>query len=77
MTEPSSFAEVISLWPSTVEMARDLSVKEVTVRAWRARGIPGSYWLPIAQKAAERGIANVTVERLAFLGSPARHAAAE
>lgn len=68
--ELHSFADVIALWESPAEMARDLTgVTDITVRSWRRRGIPGDYWQEIVDAAARRGYAGVTHELLARLGA--------
>lgn len=64
-----SFAAIISEWPSAAALARDLGEKEVTVRAWRARGIPGAYWNRIVAAAQARDLATVTLERLALVAA--------
>lgn len=52
---PASFADVIALWPTAVELAAALGVEAVTVRAWRVRGIPAQYWLAVAEAARATG----------------------
>lgn len=53
---PESFSAVIRLWDSAASLARDLGLKEVTVRAWRTRdAIPPEYWKAIEAAAAARG----------------------
>ena len=52
---PSSFADVINLWPSANDLAVVLDVEAVTVRAWRRRGIPARYWSAVAQAARVTG----------------------
>jgi hypothetical protein len=70
MTTADSFAAIIELWPSAAELSRDLTyVKEVTVRAWKVRGIPAEYWAEIATAALARGIRGVTIKRLARLAA--------
>ena len=71
-----SFAAVIARWESAAELAREMSVKEVTVRAWKVRGIPGRYWHDIVARASARGFEDVTIERLARLAAESPHEAA-
>ena len=69
---PTSFAEVIALWPCANELAAVLDVEAVTVRAWRKRGIPARYWAAVALAAR---VTNRPVDErlLAELGSLRRH----
>lgn len=64
-----TFLDVIALWPTSVEMARDLHVRDVTVRAWRARGIPAHRWQDVARAARRRGF-RVTLNMLASMAEP-------
>jgi len=42
----NSFRDVIDLWPSMAEMARQAHVTHGTVKQWRRRNsIPSRYWL--------------------------------
>ena len=68
-TATQDWGGVISLWPSSAALASDAHVSVITARSWRRRGIPGRYWKTISAAAARRGIAGVTVERLAQLGA--------
>lgn len=68
MTEPKTFAEVVELWPTAVELANDLDVKEVTVRAWKARGIPAEYWKAIESAAMKRGL-SISVDSLSIIAA--------
>lgn len=69
MVEIQTFADVIGKWPSAVALADDLGVKEVTARAWRARGIPAEYWTGIVASAEKRGIEGITLEVLASIAA--------
>lgn len=67
---PSTFAEVVSMWPTAVDLAQDLGILEGTARAWRARNaIPPAYWQEIALAAEKRGFTDVTVELLAGIAA--------
>ncbi|MBR9766003.1 MAG: hypothetical protein GYB53_21430 [Rhodobacteraceae bacterium] len=58
---------VFELWPSVAQMARDLGEKDVTVRAWKARGsIPAGQDVKLVKAASELGKA-LTYEHLARL----------
>lgn len=65
---PTTFAEVIALWPSATDLAAILDVEAVTVRAWRRRGIPARYWSAVAL-AARVSSRPVDERLLAELGS--------
>jgi hypothetical protein len=69
MADFQTFSDVIGLWPSATELARDLGVKEVTARAWKARGIPAQYWADLVSAANNRNLTGVTFERLAALAA--------
>jgi hypothetical protein len=69
---PTSFAEVIGLWPSATDLAETLDVEAVTVRAWRRRGIPAHYWSAVAMAARVTG-RPVDERLLADLASKRRH----
>lgn len=61
----SMIRQIIDLWPSRSELARDIGVEPSTVRQWYHRGsIPSDYWSPIAESAEERRIP-VWIESLA------------
>ena len=68
---PTTFAEVIELWPTAVDLANDIGQKEVTVRQWKRRGIPAEYWTAIVQAAERRNFTQVTYEMLARLAAAA------
>jgi hypothetical protein len=69
MAETQTFAALIDLWPTAVELAGDLGVKDVTARAWKARGIPAEYWTGLVAAAARRQIQGVTLELLAEIAA--------
>jgi hypothetical protein len=57
--------EVIELWPTRAEFARELGVAYQTARQWYARdNIPANYWPGVVSSAAARGLRQVTVELL-------------
>ncbi|MBS7790276.1 helix-turn-helix domain-containing protein [Roseococcus sp. SDR] len=64
-----TFPDVIAIWPSASDLARELGVRDVTVRAWRQRGIPARFW-PVVVKAAKRRKVKLTVDQLAGMASP-------
>jgi hypothetical protein len=58
-------AEVIAVWPTAAELARDLGVPYPTVAAWRQRGsIRPEYWHDIVRAAQRRGHPEITAELL-------------
>lgn len=69
----NTFSDIISLWPTAEELARDVGVTGLVVRAWRARGsIPSEYWVSVIGAAERRGIPNVTLELFARLAAVRR-----
>lgn len=67
-----SWAAIIELWESAAELGRDLKdVTDISVRAWKVRGIPGSYWEGVVAAAARRGYQGVTLELCARLAARA------
>lgn len=66
--------DVMALWPSIAELARDIGEPYETVRKWKVRGsIPAAYWVAITTAAAKRGF-DVTLEALARIQHEARAA---
>lgn len=58
--------QIINLWPSLSDFASDIGVQYGTAKAMRRRGsVPPEHWLCMTVKAAERGIAGVSLEALA------------
>lgn len=75
---PASFAELIALWPSVAELARDLGLSDAyeRVKAWKREDyIPGHYWLDIERAASRRGL-HVSVEIMAELAAARKQGAA-
>ena len=65
MPQPRTFRDIIGLWPSAAQMARDLATLERTVRKWRDRGsIPPEHYPAIIKAAQRRGFGAVTLELL-------------
>ena len=63
----STVQQIIGLWPSAAEMARDIGLKRAshgTVLKWRS-SIPVKYWPQLVEAAERRGIKGVTYEVLA------------
>ena len=61
-----SHREIMDLWPSAAELARDLKTSGDNVRQWRRRNrIPSWFFDPIVRAARERGLEGVTAEVLA------------
>jgi hypothetical protein len=66
MDNLKSFADVIGLWKTAGEMAADIEVTDLVVRAWKRRNaIPGEYWARIVSSAEARGYQGVTLDLLA------------
>lgn len=58
---------VIDALGGTKSLADALSLAPSTVSVWRVRGIPSAHWLALSGMAAERGLADITLEALAKL----------
>lgn len=62
--------DILSLWPSFAEVARDLSaegqqVSGMAVVRWAERlRIPPNYWPTLVKVAQQRGFASITLEAL-------------
>ena len=64
MSTASSFSEVIDLWPSIAELARDIGEPYETVRQWRLRdSIPLRAFTRVVRAAARRDF-NVSTDDL-------------
>lgn len=64
MTHAASFSEIIDLWPSIAELARDIGEPYETVRQWRLRdSIPVRAFTRIVRAAARRDL-NVSTDDL-------------
>ena len=62
--------ELLGLWPkpSLETLAGDIGVSLAAVRKWPQRDrIPSEYWLALVRAAHDRGIRDVTFERLAAM----------
>lgn len=67
LSMPSDVNTLLDLWPSRLELARDLGVPSVTVRMWAWRGsIPAEHDVAIVNSARMRNLP-VTFELLALL----------
>ena len=68
--------DIIALWPSSADLARDLDVPGDNVRKWKAHNrIPGWYFTALATAAERRGYSGVTAEALAAALSRSQEAA--
>lgn len=57
--------ELISLWPTGADFARDLGLKPNHAGVFKVRGnLPSEYWTATIRAAAARGIKGVTAETL-------------
>lgn len=67
-----SVDEIVDLWPSMADLARDLDVPYSTVAAWKQRGsIPVGYWRHLIDAAQRRRFASVTSMALIEAHDPA------
>ena len=67
-TEFASWADVIGLWPSDAECARDIGIKPSHLGVLKARGnIPSEYWPGMISGAATRGFKGVSADTLLAL----------
>jgi hypothetical protein len=61
----NSHKEIIELWPTRAEFAREVGVSYQTARQWYARdGIPARHWPEIVNAARKRNFSGVTLETL-------------
>jgi len=68
MAAPSTYTEVINLWPkpAPVTLGEDIDEAPGTVRQWRNRDVLPEYkWLDVVKSAERRDIRGVTLEVLA------------
>jgi hypothetical protein len=60
--------ELLTLWPSDADFARDLGIPYPTASAWKQRcSIPVGYWRAIIQAARLRGHPEITADFLVRL----------
>lgn len=61
-------SEIIALWPSVGEFAKDVGQKETTCRGWKLRNsIPVKYWRKIVDSAKRKGFEKeITFEILIY-----------
>lgn len=65
-----TFRDIIDAWPSAAEFARDVGTSGVNARGMRRDNrLPANFWVEAIQKAEERGIEGVTLERLADIAA--------
>ena len=65
-------AQIIDLWPSRAELARELDVSYQTISKWRARrSIPPSYWKGLLASAVLHRISDVSAAALVEAHAPA------
>lgn len=74
MSEITGFADVISLWPKTADLARDIGQKESRVQKWKERdSIPPWAWNDVLRSAETRGYAQVTGKLLRDIAERKNH----
>jgi hypothetical protein len=73
-----SFSDIVNLWPSAAELARDIGIGTVRARAWRNRnGIPAEMWPAVITAAKARGLmvdAEMLMQAAANRAQPAKAA---
>ena len=68
-----TFRDVIALWPSMSELARDVDAPIQTVAAWKRRDrIPDEYWNCVLDAAKSRKLKSVTPAVLIGLAAKKR-----
>lgn len=76
LERPSSFTEVIGLWPTQVELASDTGAAVYAVRQWKARDrIPAEWWDALLAAANKRRFRQVTADLLLSLTAKRKRAA--
>lgn len=67
MEQPTSYKQVIGLWPSITDLATELGEKPFTVEKWRTRNrVPDRVWKRLVLAAETRNLP-VTTDLLAEL----------
>jgi hypothetical protein len=62
-----SHRDIIALWPSSADLARDINVPADNVRKWKAHNrIPGWHFADLVAAAERRGIDGVSADVLAL-----------
>jgi len=68
-----SFLDIIKLWPSDTDFARDINVRPNHLQTMKVReSIPAEYWPALVNAARRRRIAGVTLDQLGSLKAKAR-----
>jgi hypothetical protein len=68
-----SFIDIIKLWPSNTDFARDINVRPNHLQTMKVRdSIPAEYWPALVNAARRRRIGGVTLEQLGSLRAKAR-----
>lgn len=71
-----SHRDIIALWPSAADLARDLAVPGDNVRKWKAHNrIPGWHFADLIAAAERRGFQGVTADALVGAASKSPEAA--
>lgn len=71
----NSHRDIIDLWSSRAELAREVGVDYQTARQWHLRNsIPSEYWCDLVRAAQERGL-EVSVDLLATIKATERNRA--
>lgn len=69
----NSHREIIELWSSRADLAREVGVDYQTARQWHLRNsIPSEYWCDLVRVAQERGLDQISVDLLATIKAAER-----
>src|SRR5262249_36212046 len=64
--------DVLGLWPSHEDLARDIELPGATVRSWHRRdNVPLAHWRDLLASAKARGIRHLTTSRLTHIAQEA------
>jgi hypothetical protein len=71
-----SFTDIIGLWPSLSDLAREMGAPAASVRQWKVRDrIPATWWDSLLTAATKRKFRNVNASLLLTLSDQKRRAA--
>lgn len=60
-------SHVIAAFGGPTKVAAEFGSSPGAVRNWKRDGIPAKFWLPMVEKARERGLKDVTVEGIMWI----------
>lgn len=71
----TSHPDIINIWPTVADFARDVGIPYSLAKCWRRRGsIPAAHWVAVIRAADRRGLP-VSLETLAQAAPPRKRAA--